>query len=107
MGALGLEADERPIQHLGENWSGAVGVSPTSAPTDYKFSTALGGGRELDSGVEVVDGLDALEIEPAVFRDDGAAGATAGTGTERGAAGGGAGAGTVVGRTGAGAGAGH
>ena len=68
VGALGLEADERPIQALGENWSGAVGVSPSSAPTDYKFSTALGGGRDLDEAVPCVRGAffpDAvLHLEP-------------------------------------------
>lgn len=71
VGALGLEADERPIQHLGENWSGAVGVSPTSAPTDYKFSTALGGGRELDSGVEVGGFLSLFYEKDSSFFDNG------------------------------------
>ena len=52
VGAWGLEGDSRPIQPEG-NWTGAVGVSPSDAPIDYKFSTAVGGSRELDSGVRV------------------------------------------------------
>jgi len=71
VGALGLEADERPIQALGENWSGAVGVSPSSAPTDYKFSTALGGGRELDSGVEIGGFLSLFYEKDSSFFDNG------------------------------------
>lgn len=53
VGAFGQEADDRPIQQTGENWDGAVGVNPSNAPTDYKFSSAVGGSRELDSGVKI------------------------------------------------------
>ncbi|MEM9802600.1 MAG: TonB-dependent receptor, partial [Planctomycetota bacterium] len=53
VGPFGRESSERPIQTEGENWTGDVGVSETDAPAQYKFSTALGGGRELDNGVRV------------------------------------------------------
>ncbi|MEM8713730.1 MAG: TonB-dependent receptor, partial [Planctomycetota bacterium] len=53
VGALGREGDERGPQELGQNWTGAVGVSPTDAPTDFKISQAFGGSLELDSGVKV------------------------------------------------------
>ena len=53
VGAFGREGDSRGPQALGENWTGAVGVSPTDAPTDYKFSQAIGGSTVLDSGIKI------------------------------------------------------
>ncbi|WP_145194635.1 TonB-dependent receptor [Planctomycetes bacterium Poly30] len=53
VGALGLEGDERGPQPIGENWTGAVGVSQVAPPTDYKFSNAIGGSTEFDSGFKV------------------------------------------------------
>lgn len=40
-------------ENLGENWDGAVGASPGAAPTDYKWSGAMGGRFEIADGVKV------------------------------------------------------
>jgi hypothetical protein len=50
---LGKDNDSRAPQlgNLGGNWDGAVGVSEGESPTDYKWSTALGGKHELDNGL--------------------------------------------------------
>ena len=53
VGALGREGDSRGPQANGENWTGDIGVGVVDAPTDYKFSTAIGGSTELDSGVKI------------------------------------------------------
>jgi TonB-dependent receptor len=51
----GKDDGGRDIQSdkLGENWDGAVGVSRDDAPTDYKWSMAVGGKRELGSGLKL------------------------------------------------------
>ena len=41
------------LDNLGGNWDGAVGVSTTHAPVDYKWSAAIGGKEELDNGIRV------------------------------------------------------
>jgi TonB-dependent receptor len=41
------------LDSLGDNWDGAVGSSPVAAPTDYKWSGALGGRFEIADGVKV------------------------------------------------------
>ena len=49
----GKDDGRRRIQfdNLGDNWDGAVGVRRESAPVDYKWSTAIGGGYEIAEGV--------------------------------------------------------
>jgi len=51
----GRDDGGRGIQYdnLGQSWDGAVGVSEGEAPTDYKWSSAIGGKREVGSGVRV------------------------------------------------------
>ncbi|MCA9424360.1 MAG: TonB-dependent receptor, partial [Candidatus Omnitrophica bacterium] len=46
--------DDRDIQidNLGDNWDGAVGVSPTDAPQDYKWSLDAGTNFDLDNGAK-------------------------------------------------------
>lgn len=53
VGDFGRESGERGPQSVGENWDGAVGVSPIDAPTDFKLSTAVGGSHELDGGTRI------------------------------------------------------
>ena len=53
VGRFGDEAGARAPQPVGENWDGAVGVSPIDAPTDFKISSALGGSHEFDSGMRI------------------------------------------------------
>ncbi len=53
VGALGREGGERGPQAIGENWTGDVAVGVVDAPTDYKFSNAIGGSTELDSGLKI------------------------------------------------------
>lgn len=45
----GKDDGTRRIQteNIGANWTGAAGVSPITAPTDYKWSTALGGKHDF------------------------------------------------------------
>ena len=47
--------DGREIQfdRIGDNWTGAVGVSEETTPIDYKWSLSGGGSHVLDSGVEI------------------------------------------------------
>jgi len=70
---LGYHGGDRDVQKnkIGEPWKGAVGVSTEDAPTDYKWSTALGGKMELDNGVKV-GGYASLAYErDSAFYDDG------------------------------------
>ncbi len=41
------------LENLGGNWDGAVGVSTTEAPQDFKWSVAGGGKAELSEGVKI------------------------------------------------------
>ena len=49
----GLDDGGRDVQteNFGQSWDGAVGVSPTEAPIDFKLSFATGGKNELDNGL--------------------------------------------------------
>jgi len=73
VGTFGLEADDRGPQtdRLGENWLGAVGVSPAAAPRDYKFATSVGDSLELDSGVKVGGFLSLFYERDSSFFQDG------------------------------------
>jgi TonB-dependent receptor len=53
--AFGDSGADRDIQanSLGQNWTGAAGVSEIDAPIDHKWSFAGGGSEELDEGVKV------------------------------------------------------
>jgi outer membrane receptor protein involved in Fe transport len=42
-----------PLDMIGENWPGAVGVARGEAPTDYKYSLAAGGKHEFDGGLKI------------------------------------------------------
>lgn len=55
VGGLGLEAGSRgpQLDNIGGNWDGAVGVSPTDAPIDYKMGASIGDSYEFDNGVKV------------------------------------------------------
>ena len=55
VGGLGLEAGGRgpQLDNIGGNWDGAVGVSPTDAPIDYKMGASIGDSYEFDNGVKV------------------------------------------------------
>ncbi len=48
-------SDARDIQtgNIGSSWEGAVGTSRIGAPTDYKWSFASGGKRDLGDGVKL------------------------------------------------------
>lgn len=41
------------LGNLGANWTGAVGTSTGDAPMDYKYSTSMGGKRDLGNGWRV------------------------------------------------------
>ncbi|MBK8979359.1 MAG: TonB-dependent receptor [Planctomycetes bacterium] len=59
------------LESLGSSWGGAVGVSETDAPIDYKWSAAGGGRYEFDNGV-AIGGLASLFYErDSSFFDDG------------------------------------
>jgi len=51
----GKDGGDRSVQtdNLGENWDGAVGTAEIQAPTDHKWSGAVGGRHELFDGVRV------------------------------------------------------
>lgn len=55
VGAFGDEGGSRARQldRLNDNWLGAVGVSETDAPRDYKFAASAGDSYEFDNGVRV------------------------------------------------------
>ncbi len=44
---------DQQLDKLGENWTGAVGVTRDKAPTEYKWSLAAGGKHEFDNGVKI------------------------------------------------------
>ena len=51
---LGRDSGSRRIQteNLGQNWDGAVGVSDTSAPLNFKMSISGGGMRDIGGGTK-------------------------------------------------------
>ncbi len=51
----GNDRGKRDIQfrNIGDDWTGAVGVSRDQAPVDYKFSLAAGGKEEFANGITV------------------------------------------------------
>lgn len=49
----GVEGGGRGRQPLGQNWTGAVGVSERDGPADYKWSLASGGNHTFDSGLRI------------------------------------------------------
>jgi TonB-dependent receptor len=48
---FGGAASSRGPQEVGENWTGAVGVSEIDAPIDYKWTGAFGGKFEVSKGL--------------------------------------------------------
>jgi outer membrane receptor protein involved in Fe transport len=70
---LGYDRGSGEIQtdHLGESWTGDVGVSEEDAPIDFKLSTLLGDSTEVDHGVRL-GGFGSLFYEQdSAFFDDG------------------------------------
>jgi outer membrane receptor protein involved in Fe transport len=49
----GTSQRSRQLERLGQNWDGAVGATPGQAPTDMKWSGAMGGRREIAEGVKI------------------------------------------------------
>ncbi len=46
----GKSGDERSVQEVGENWTGAVGVDSAEAPVDYKWALSTGGSFDVGKG---------------------------------------------------------
>lgn len=44
---------DEQLSRIDENWEGAVGVTGTDAPLDYKWSAAFGGSTLLENGVKI------------------------------------------------------
>ena len=55
----------------GRNWDGAVGVSTTDAPRDYKWSMGGGGAHELEDGVKVGGFASVFYERDSSYYDDG------------------------------------
>lgn len=51
----GKDNGSRNLQedHIGGDWTGAVGVSTTDAPLDYKYSWAVGGNQDIGDGIKI------------------------------------------------------
>ena len=62
---------DQQLGSLGENWTGAVGVTEDDAPIDSKWSAAIGGKRELESGVDVGGFAGVFYERDSSFYDDG------------------------------------
>jgi len=69
----GIDDGSRDIQtgNIGDNWTGAVGVSPEDAPLDYKWSLSGGGKRELDNGIKIGGFASFFYERDSSFYDDG------------------------------------
>lgn len=69
--ALGFEDGGRVIQPENQNWEGAVGVSETDAPLDYKLSVSGGHKVLLEDDVLVGGYLNLFYERDSSFYDDG------------------------------------
>jgi TonB-dependent receptor len=69
----GRDGGDRDVQweNIGENWTGASGVSTTAAPTDYKWSATTGGKHEFDNGLKVGGIASYFYERDSEFYDDG------------------------------------
>ena len=63
--------NEIQFDNFGENWDGAVGVTRGDAPTDYKWSTAFGGKREVGDDVRIGGLLSFFYERGSSFYDNG------------------------------------
>lgn len=63
--------NEIQLGNLGGNWDGAVGVERGDAPTDFKWSTAMGGRREVGDGIRVGGLLSFFYERSSSFYDNG------------------------------------
>ncbi len=59
------------LDRIGQNWSGAAGVSTKTAPTDYKWSLASGGRVELENGLRFGGFGNFFYERDSAFYDDG------------------------------------
>ncbi len=52
---FGFDDGSRGIQtdRIGRSWKGAVGVTPTDGPVDYKWSASGGGKKEFNNGIKI------------------------------------------------------
>lgn len=69
----GRDSGRRDIQfeNLGGNWDGAAGVSRGETPDLYKWSTTLGGMREISDGVKIGGAASLFYERDGSFVDDG------------------------------------
>src|SRR5262249_8501995 len=64
------DSHNREVQPIGQNWTGAAGVSRDDAPINYKWS-ASGGGKLEDDGVKVGGFASLFYQRNASFYDNG------------------------------------
>lgn len=69
--ATGLSGGEREVQDLGENWTGAVGVSRGEAPIDFNGNFAAGGRLDIGGGWRVGGSVNGFYERDSSFFDDG------------------------------------
>ncbi|MBN1974646.1 MAG: TonB-dependent receptor [Sedimentisphaerales bacterium] len=69
----GIDDGGRDVQtgKIGQNWAGAVGVSPDDAPIEYKWSFSGGGKHELESGAKIGGFATFFYEQDSSFYDDG------------------------------------
>jgi len=65
-GDLGIQTE-----NLGENWEGAVGVSPRQAPLEYELDFTVGGSHVFDTGVKIGAYANVFYERDAEFYDNG------------------------------------
>lgn len=68
---LGMDDIDIPMDMLGENWDGPVGVSRTDAPTDYKWSMFAGGKYDFGNAIKIGGLVSAFYERDSSFYDDG------------------------------------
>lgn len=62
---------DQQLESLGQNWTGAAGVTTGRAPPDYKWSGAIGGKHEFDNGVKVGGFASFFYEQESAFFDNG------------------------------------
>lgn len=62
---------DQQLDRLGFTWDGAVGVTTTEAPIDYKWSFAAGGRHEIGSGLRVGGFASLFYERDSTFQDQG------------------------------------
>lgn len=69
--AFGLDNDERGVQELDEDWTGAVGATRAEAPLDYNLNAAFGGRIDIGRGWRVGGFVNAFYERDSSYFDQG------------------------------------